>query len=147
MLGPRREHAIRLEAALRREIVHKDPNVSLVAFEYERRQSFRTTRRVYPSDESLGGGFFVARRTVDLPGEEQSANPVGFQCATQLGWLDEVVLDRITRSNHFGPLQTRQRVHEVALDLRGEAHREPVDVNFVHIESLWLQEDLVTLSV
>jgi hypothetical protein len=38
MLGPRSEHAIRLETTLRHQVVHKNADVALIAFDRDRRR-------------------------------------------------------------------------------------------------------------
>ena len=44
--------------------------------------------------ESLSRGFFVARRPIDLPREEESSQPLGFERSIELGGLDEVGTQR-----------------------------------------------------
>ena len=72
MLRARREHAIRLEASFRDQVVDEDADVRLVASQLERRLAPRVPCRVDAGDDALRRRLFVAGRAVDLTREEQS---------------------------------------------------------------------------
>ena len=64
-------------------------------------------RGVDARHQPLRRRFFVAGRAVDLPGEEQPGDPMRLERRLQLGRLDEVVLDRISRPEHLARLRGR----------------------------------------
>src|SRR4051812_1977772 len=97
MLGARGKHAIRLEASLRDQIVDEDADVRLVALKFKTALATNGERRIHPCDEPLCGCFFVTGRPVDLSGKEEPSHTLRLQPAGQLGRLDEVVLDGVTR--------------------------------------------------
>ena len=126
MLGARREHAIRLEAAARGEIVHERTDIAVAALEGDSVVSSRTpAARVEPGDESLRGRLLVPGRAVDLPGEEQPRDSLRLQRRVELSRLDEVVLDRVARPQNLGVLEAGQGVHQIRLDVAGRLIEKP----------------------
>ena len=84
MLGARREHAVRLEAALRDQVVHEDADVGLVALQFE--PSFATSvflAALMPAMMPCAAAFFVAGCAVNLTCEEQARHALGFKPARQ----------------------------------------------------------------
>src|SRR5690606_2483862 len=71
MLGPAREHAVRLARALGHEIVDQDTRVALMPGDHQRRLLADLMHGVDASHQALSGGFLVAGRAVDLAGKEQ----------------------------------------------------------------------------
>ena len=61
--------------------------------------------------------------------------------------MNEVVLDRIARTQHDGVLETWQRMDERLLHVTREAHRKPVDVDLVDVQPLGLEIDLMPLPI
>lgn len=60
VLGPRREHAVGLEASARNEVVHEDPDVSIAAAEREGRFPGQTGGGVNAGHETLRRRLLVA---------------------------------------------------------------------------------------
>ena len=88
MLRARREHPVRLEAALGDQVVHENADVALVAAEFERRFGRARARGIDARDNALRGRFFVAGRAVDLPGEkEPSTRFVSRRAVSSVGWM------------------------------------------------------------
>src|SRR6266850_686855 len=71
-LGARREHAVGLVRALGNEVIDQDRGVCLGAVEDEWRLALHLQGAVDSSHDSLTRGLFVAGRSVDLAGEEES---------------------------------------------------------------------------
>jgi hypothetical protein len=93
-----REHAVGLAAhAFRHQIVDQHADVALVAPENDRRFASDGAGRVDAGHQALSGRLFVAGRAVDLSGEKESGDPLGFQGRPQLERIDEIVLDGIPR--------------------------------------------------
>src|SRR6185436_19896960 len=104
-------------------------------------------RGVYAGNNSLGRGFLVSGRPVDLSGEEQPSRALCFETTGQLGGLNVVVFDGVPRTQHHRVLEPRQRMHQIRLHLSWQAHRKAVHVNFPGIDPFWLEEDLVAFLV
>ncbi len=83
ILGPRREHAIRLIDALGHQVVDQHADVGLAAIEDQRRLALDLEGRVDAGHQPLGGRFFVAGRAVDLAGEIQARDLLRFQRRVQ----------------------------------------------------------------
>ena len=98
MLRAGSEHPVRLEAALRNQIVDEHPDVRFIP------PQLQTSAIAVPGGVSgvcaryktLSGGLFISRGPVDLPGEEEPADALGLEPPRELGRLNEVVLDRVT---------------------------------------------------
>src|SRR5579885_1503539 len=61
----------------------------------------------------------------------------------QLPWIDCVVLNSVPRPDHLGVLEPRNRCHHSGLHVDRHARRHTVDINFIRVQPLWLQEDLM----
>ena len=70
-----------------------------------------------------------------------------FEAVRQLGRLDEVVFDRVARSQHASIRQPRQRRHDLALHVGRQAHRQTVDVDLVDADALGFEVEKVALSI
>ena len=111
------------------------------------RRDPRTARGVDTRDQSLRRGLFVARRAVDLAGEKQAGDPLGFERAIELGRLDEIVFHRIGVPQDRRVLEPRQRMHDRVLHVARQAHRQAVDVDLVDVQAFRLEKDLMPLPV
>src|SRR5262249_21757239 len=98
-------------------------------------------------NEALCRRFFVARRAVDLPGEEEPAYPLRLEAPRQLGRLDEIVFDRVAWTQHDGVLEARQRANELQLHVARQRRREAVHVDFARADALGLEENLMAFLV
>ena len=107
----------------------------------------RAVRGVDARDQSLRRRFLVARRAVDLAGEKQSADTLGFEPARQLRRLDEVVFDGVAGTKQHRVLEPGQRVHQLGLHVARQAHRKAVDVDLARVDPFGLEENLVPLLV
>ena len=70
-----------------------------------------------------------------------------FERGPQLSWLDEVVFDGVAGTQHLGGFEPWQRVNQLALRFRRQAHREAVDVNLLDVQAFRLEKELVTLAI
>ena len=60
-----------------------------------------------------------------------------------MGGIREVVLDRVGGPEDFRLFATNDGMDHFDLNFKGEAGREPVDVDFIGGDPLWFQEDLM----
>ncbi len=147
VLGARREHPIGLGHAARDEIVDEHAEIRLVA---PRRPAFlaaRVTRRVDAGEQPLRRGFLVSRRAVDLPGEEEAADRLGFERRLERARIEIIVFDGIAGTQDVRMLAARDRMHERELDVERQRRRDPVRIDLVRRETLGLEEDLVARAL
>src|SRR5258708_6743342 len=85
MLRARREHPVRLEAPFGDQIVDQNAYVCLVATKLEHIASGDDVCSVHAGDETLGRGFFVPRRAVDLSSEEEASDALRLEAPRQFG--------------------------------------------------------------
>src|SRR6516165_1143802 len=102
---------------------------------------------IYACHEALRGGLLVSRRAVDLTSEKQAADPLRLERARQLGRLDEIVFDGITRAQQHRVFEPRKRVNQLRLHVSRKRHGEAVDVDLARVGALRLEEELMTLFV
>src|SRR5688572_27623967 len=102
-----REHPVWLVRAPRHQVIDQYPNVSLMATDQQRRRSPRLVRGVGSGDETLGRSFFVAGRSVNLPGKKQSLDLLRFERGIQLGGRREIVFDRVGRPKQLSVFESR----------------------------------------
>ena len=146
VLRSRGEHSIRLEAAFRDQVVDENSDVRLVARELESIATQHTTRGVDAGDETLRRRFFVARRSVDLSREKQSLDTFRLEVSVQLGRLNEVVLHGVARAEQHRVLESRQRVHQIRLNVARQRHREAIHVDFTRAQTLGMVANARFLS-
>ena len=88
--------------AFRYQVIDEDPNIGLVAPNDHRSQALDPTGGVNPGDQPLSGSFFVARGPIDLAGEEEGLDFLGFEGGVELGRWGKVVFHGIGRPEHDG---------------------------------------------
>src|SRR5262245_5815997 len=72
VLRSRREHAVRFIDPFRHEVVDQDANICLAAIKDQRGLTLDLEGRVDACHQSLGGGFFITCRAIDLSCEIQA---------------------------------------------------------------------------
>ena len=143
VLGARGEHPVRLGHPAGDQVVDHDADVGLAAVEDEGRALERARSRVDARDETLARRFLVARRAVDLPGEEQARQRLQRQPAVERARVDVVVLDRVAWLNYACVFKTLNRPDIGLLNLLRQGGRDAVRVDRAVVEALGLEEDLV----
>ncbi len=104
-------------------------------------------RRVDAGHQSLARGFFVAGGAVDLAAEEQARDLAGFERALQFRGIDGVVFDGVAGPQHLGVLEAGDRLQNLQLDFDRQGSAHAVDVNFVRVQALRFEEELVHFLV
>ena len=147
VLGATGEHPVRLIDSSGDEVVDQDADVPLRAIDMEWRLALGEQGGVDPGDEPLRGGFLISGRTVDLAGEIEAGDGLGFQGVVELRRRGEVVFDGVAVPHDLGVLEAGDQWDDGVLDVSGEAGGDPVAVIFERGAPLGLEEDLVRSSV
>ena len=100
--------------------------------------------RVHAGDQALAAGLLVARSAVDLAGQVQARDGLHLQRVVQFARVDRIVLDGVAGADHLGVLEPGNRRDHRRLHVDRHAGGHAVDVDFVGVEALRLQKDLVT---
>ena len=100
-------------------------------------------RGVDAGEQPLGGGLFVARRSVDLPREEEPGDDAGFERAAQPTGIEVVVFDGIAWAQDVGILHAFHRADEFELYVERQAGGDAVGVELVGREAFGFEVDLV----
>ena len=106
MLGARSEHSIRLIDTLRNEVVDQHTDVGLVTSQNERLLASEFEVGVDTRHQTLRGSLLVTRCAVDLTGEVEVVDQLGFERVVELRGREIVVLDGVTRAVDMHVLQT-----------------------------------------
>src|SRR5262249_49391414 len=71
--SPRGKESIRFVHSMADEVIREHANVRLRAIKDNRRAAENGTRRIDPSHDPLASRFFITRRAIDLPCQEEAA--------------------------------------------------------------------------
>src|SRR5579884_3473781 len=82
-------------------------------------------------------------RAVDLARKEQALDFLGLKPRRQFSGLHHVIFNGITGPDHFCVLKSRDGFHHRYLNINGHGSGHAVDVDFISIQALGLQENLV----
>ncbi len=137
------EHAVRLGCPARDQVVDQHADVGIAALRPPRFAAAHLQSGVDAGEQALRRGFLVPRRAVDLAREEQARDRARLERGAQVARVEEVVLDRVTRSRDVGVLESLDAAHERLLHVERQAGRDAVRIHLVGIEALGLDEDLV----
>src|SRR5690348_1213388 len=131
VLGAAGEHAIGLTRASRNEIIDEHPDVGLAPLGQPGVAASQCEGGIDPGYQSLGGGFLVTCRAIDLPREKQSLNVTCLQRRSQVTGIEVVVLDRVAGPGEVCILESADSPHEVVLHVEWQTRRDPVRVDLV----------------
>ena len=121
VFGPAGKHAVRFFGPHGRQIVNQYAHVGLIATQDERIFLLYLQGRVGTGYETLGTGFFVTGRTVNLAGKEQTINILGFEGLFQVAGIEEVILNGITRANNMRVFKAFDGMDQRLLNIKGQA--------------------------
>ena len=147
VLGARGEHAVRFIDALGYEVVYQHADICLVAVEDDGLPAAEFACGVYSGHESLRRGLLISRRAVDLAREIEVVDEFCLEGVAQLRGREIVVLDGVARAVDTGVLEPADGVQSLDLYLVWQRRRESVQIVFVRVASLGLEEELVLLLV
>src|SRR6266850_3502870 len=100
-----------------------------------------------PGHHALARRLLVARRAVDLTGEEQVLDRRHLEPRRELRRGIVVVLDGVTGARHPCTLESGYGVQKLELHGDGEGSRKSVHIQLGRVESFGLEKDLVTLCL
>ena len=73
------EHPVRLLHPLRDQVINQHPEIRFIAARRPAVTSLCLQRGIDPGQHTLGCGFFVTGRAIDLTGKEQALDLTGFE--------------------------------------------------------------------
>ena len=103
----------------------------------------RLARRIDAGEQALRRRFLVTGRAIDLPGEEQAVDDLGFKARLQIARIEVVVLDGIARPRDVRALEALDRMHQRFLDVVRQRGRNAVRVDLVRVQTFRLDEHLM----
>ena len=118
VFGTAREHAIRLGGSLGHEVVHEHTEIGISTAEDQRRFALQFKRGICAGKEPLPCGFLVAGGSVDLSGEIQAGDRLGFESVAELGRRAVVVFDGVSGTEQFGIFESGHGSDECVLDFQ-----------------------------
>ena len=121
---PRCEHAIGFGHPAGHEIVDHDAEIAFGPIEDDGPASARHGSGIEPGHQTLCGGLFVAGGAVDLPGQEQTIEALGFEVRLELARVHVIVFDGVAGPNDANLFQARNGGHKGKLDVLGQRGRE-----------------------
>ncbi len=84
MFGPGSKHPVGFLGSLGDQIIDEDADIGFVSAEYKRFFASEFEHGVGARHKSLAGRFLISRGSIDLPGEVQMLNPLGFKGVKKL---------------------------------------------------------------
>ena len=97
--------------------------------------------RVDARDDALRGGFFVAGRAVDLAGEVEAVDGLGFEGGEKGPGVDVVVFHAVAGLQHGGVFEAADGLEHGGLGVGGDGHGDAVGVDHVRVEAFGLEPD------
>ena len=147
MLRPAGHHAVGLIRALDRQIVHHHADVSLCAVEYQWLFAERFLRGVDAGQQSLRGGFLIARGPVDLSGEIEARDVKGAHGGGYLQRIDAVVLNGVSQARQPGLLEAGYGAVHRPLHILRKAGGHALYIPLRVIKPFRFQKQLVTVLI
>ena len=147
IFGARGHHAIRLADALQRQVVDHHPDVGAAPVESHLVERQRSRGGIETGRETLGSGFLVTGRAVDLAGQEQSRQVSNLQRLVEPPRIDELIFDRIAGPDDLGALQAGDRADERLLHVCRKRSRYAVGIDQGIIQPLRLEENLMGVAI
>ena len=145
VLGAAGEHAVGLAGAVGDQIIHQHAQVGLVTARVPALQPTHPAGGIDAGQQALCTGLFVTGGAVDLAGEEQAADQLGFQCVLQAARVEEVVFDGVAGAGDVGVFHAGDAAHQGQLGIERQRGGNAVGVDLHHIQAFGLDEDLVAV--
>src|SRR5262249_43651081 len=127
------------------QIIYQDPNIGLISLQDKRLTFVDKKSRVYTRHQTLASSLFISGCAVDLTGEEETFHPRRLPSRPELARVDKVVFDGVPRADDTHVFEAVDHPQQLKLELRRQACRKAVQVDFVCIVTLRFQEKLVPI--
>ena len=147
MLGAGGEHPVGVFDAFCDEVVHHDTDEGAVAGEDEGGLLFGLEGGIDAGEDALTGGFFVAGGAVDLSGEVEAGEELGFEGGAELGGVCHVVFDGVTGAEHVHIFEAGDGFEGGELDFGGHGGAEALDVDGFAVPLFDFEEDGVAVFI
>ena len=125
------------------QVIHQHAQIGLVATRAPAVQPAHLACGVEAGQQALRGGFFIAGGAVDLAGEEQAVDQLGFQRGLQPARVEEVVLDRVAGAGDVRVLEAADAAHHLQLHVERQRGGDAVGVDLDDAQAFGFDEDLV----
>ena len=143
VFGAAGEHPVRLQGAVGNQVVDQHAQVGLVAARRPRGFVLHQTRGVDPGQQTLRRSFLVAGGAIDLAGEKQSGNRLGFQRGLEPARVEEVVFDGVAGAGDVCVFEADDAAYQGQLHVERQRGADAVRVDLRHVQAFRLDEDLV----
>src|SRR5699024_2986050 len=115
VFGARGKHAVRLLGAQGNQIINQHTQVGFITTWPPDLPFLRASRSIETGQQPLGGSLLVTGSALDLSGEKQVVDKLGFQRVFQITWIEEIVLDSVTRTRDMGVFQPLDGTYHLQL--------------------------------
>ena len=140
-------HPVRLIGALRHQIIDQRSDIGLVAAQDERLLTPDFQRRIDTRHEPLRRSLLIAARSVRLTCRIQPGQLLDLQRGIQLERVQQIVLNRIGRTHDLHILQAGNGPQESILHIHRHGRGHSLDIHFIRIQPLRLDEQLMPVLV
>ncbi|MNF34622.1 hypothetical protein D3C84_154680 [compost metagenome] len=147
VFGARGEHAVRLLGAQGDQVVDQHADIRLVAARAPAVLALGAQRGVAAGQQTLRTGLFVTGGAVDLPGEEQAGDHLGFQAVFQVARIEVVVLDGVAGADDMGVFHATDGAHQLQLHVERQGGGNAVGIQLVGGQTFRLDKHLVAVLV
>src|SRR6056297_560963 len=100
---------------------------------------------IYTGNQTLSGSLFIAGCAINLPCKIKATYALSLQSRLQLSRLKKVILNGISRTEHFCIFKTLNLAQCFILNIFWQGSGKAVDVNFNRFPTFRLYKDLMTI--
>ncbi len=147
VFGAAGEHAIGLGDAARDEVIDQHAEVGLVPPRTPGILALHLQAGVDARQQPLCRRLFVAGGAVDLAGEKQAADRLGFERGFQVARIVVIVFDGVAGTQDVRVFQPGNRAHDGELHVERQRSRNAVGIDLVGGQAFGFEKDLVAVLV
>ena len=128
---PGGKHAIRFSHTARSQVINHDSDIRFITARAPERIVTASPGCVEARNQTLPGGFFIARCAVDLSGKKESGQSAGFKSRKQVTRIKIVIFNRITRPGDAGAFKSIDTADHLPLNLKRQTGRKTIGIDLV----------------
>ena len=147
VLGARGEHAVGFVDVAGNQIVDEYADIGFVTLQNHAGLTCHGLGRIDAGHDALGGGFFVAGSAIDLAGEEEEGQALGFEGGANLTTRHRIIFDGIARPHQFGVAQGWDGANHLPLHIFGKRGIAALQVHFGAMPPFGFEVELVAFFV